>query len=340
MNKRVAFGLILLGTAVAACSVQPPTAPPPTAISTTAAPRKSGTLRFSLTGSLKVLDVPRLMALDSLKEQSYTIEQTTLASSDLIPVTLMRGEIEFGSSDTNVMWTAIAKSTGIRTIAGRSNTTFFVVTKQEIKTCLDLNARSIAFNSSTSVGSLMFQRYLKQNCPGVTPQIIVMNDSNSRMAALQAGTIDGAWLELDIWLQLKRQEAGKFRIQIDFAKEFPQVQYSSFSVRRAWAEQNPETVKDFLRALLTAQRRIIANPQLLRDGIVKYLSVDSASAQESAEAYLSLNVWDANGGLTREKAQYMLEFFTSGGALPAGLKIEDVTDLSYLNAVLDEIGRK
>ena len=340
MNKMVAFMLVLFGTAAAGCSAQAPTAIPPTAPSATAVPRKLGTIRFSLTGNLKVLDMPRLMALDSLKEQGYTVEQTNLASSDLVPIALTRGDIEFGSSDTSVMWSAIAKGADIRTIVGRTNTTFFLVTKQELQTCGDLNDRPIAFNSSTSVGSLMFQKYLKQNCPGITPQMLLINDSNSRMASLRAGSIDGAWLELDAWLQLKRQEPGKFRILIDFAKEFPQVQFSSFSVRQAWAEQNPETVKDFIRALLMAQRRVIANPQLLRDGIVKYLSIDSSSARESADAYLSLNVWDANGGLTRENVQYMLEFLTSDGNLPAGLKPEGVADLSYLNAVLDEMGRK
>jgi NitT/TauT family transport system substrate-binding protein len=340
MNRFVTCMLVLLGAAVAACSVQMPIAPPPATATATALPRKSGTLRFSLTGNLKVLDVPRLMALDSLKEQGYTVEQTNLASSDLIPISLVRGDIEFGSSDTSVMWSAIAKSADLRTVVGRTNTTFYLVTKQELQTCGDLNGRPIAFNSSTSVGSLMFQSYIKQNCPGITPQILLINDSNNRMASLQTGNTDGAWLELDAWLQLQRQAPGKFHILVDFAKEFPKFQYSAFAVRRTWAEQNPETIKDFIRALLIAQRRIIGNPQLLSDQIVKYLSLGPADAQAAADAYLKLGVWDANGGLTSGSIQYMIEFLASTNSLPAGVKANDVTDLSYLNAVLDEMGRK
>jgi len=115
------------------------------------------------------------------------------------------------------------------------------------------------------------------------------------MPALIAGTLDAARLEIVDWLNLQDKAPDKFHILIDFGKVYPQIRFSAFSVSKTWAAQHPVAVHDFIRALLLAQRDIIANPQLLRDNISKYLGVDSARAQKLADAYLALNVWDANG---------------------------------------------
>lgn len=340
MKVTLILALVLLSALVANCSPQAPASTTPMPVPSATTEHKSGTLRFALNGNPDVQDVPRLMALDALKEQGYVIEQTVFANSDLIPVALTRGDIDFGSGDTSVAWSASTKGGDIRTIIGRAKTSYSLVTKPDLQTCKELGDRPVAFNSSASVGYVMFQKLLKQNCESVTPKLLLMNGSNSRVSALQTGEIDGAWVEMATWLQLKRQAPEKFRALIDFAKEFPEVQYSSFSVRKSWADKNPEIVKDFVRALLTAHRQIISNPGLLRDEIIKYLSVDNASAQASAEAYLTSGIWDADGGLTQVSVQSMIDLLTSGGALPAGVKVEDVSDLSYLDAVLKEIGRK
>jgi len=114
----------------------------------------------------------------------------------------------------------------------------------------------------------------------------------------------------------------------------------ALTVRREWARQNPEVVHDYLRELLLAQRAVLADPQLLSDGIVKYLAEEPAQARELADAYLKAKIWDANGGLSTQSVEYTLQFLRDGGLLSAGSRPEDVADVSYLNSVLDELGRK
>ena len=57
-------------------------------------------------------------------------------------------------------------------------------------------------------------------------------------------------------------------------------------------------------------------------------------------AHLRMAIWDPNGGLTATAVQDTIDFLTNIAALPPGLKAGDVSDLSYLNAVLDEIRRQ
>jgi ABC-type nitrate/sulfonate/bicarbonate transport system substrate-binding protein len=127
---------------------------------------------------------------------------------------------------------------------------------------------------------------------------------------------------------------------MSYATEFPNVLIDGLHVRREWAKQNPDIVKGFLRALLKAHRAVAANPQRLIDESVRRLSLDPATAKAVAEAHLRAGIWDANGGLTSEDIQYTIDFLTTLAVLASGLKVQDVADLSYLQAVLNELGRQ
>ena len=51
-------------------------------------------------------------------------------------------------------------------------------------------------------------------------------------------------------------------------------------------------------------------------------------------------IWDLNGGLTAGNIQDTIDFLVAIEKLPEGLGVEDVADLSYLEAVLEEMGRQ
>jgi ABC-type nitrate/sulfonate/bicarbonate transport system substrate-binding protein len=110
-------------------------------------------------------------------------------------------------------------------------------------------------------------------------------------------------------------------------------------VRREFGEQHPEMVKDVIRALFAA-RRSIQDPQVLREAVIKYLDLEPDEAQQVADTYLEQEIWDASGTYTLETVQATIDFLQEYGDLAPGLTAEDVADLSYYDAVLDEIGRQ
>jgi ABC-type nitrate/sulfonate/bicarbonate transport system substrate-binding protein len=331
--------LILAGTMLAACSSQAPGVASPVTTPSPVMPDESGMIRFALLDIPEVKDVPWLMALDSLEKQGYRTEVVNFGKSSLIPPALAQGDIDIASVSTSLSWAAVAQGAGIATVVGKVNTSFFLITGTDVDSCSDLDGRPITFASRQSVGYVMFEEYLDENCPGTAPEILLVPGSANRVAGLQVGEVDGAYLELEQWLSLNEIVPGQFHILINYASEFPEVQISTFAVRREWAQENSKRVEDFIRALLVAQRSVIADPLVLRDGIVKYLSIDGAQAQDLADAYLLHEIWDSDGQLTSENIQATLDFLSAADMLPADVKAEDVADLSYLNTVLDEIGR-
>jgi ABC-type nitrate/sulfonate/bicarbonate transport system substrate-binding protein len=289
---------------------------------------------------MDVKDVPWLMALDVLREMGYTVELTAFAKSSLIPPALLHGDIDVGSANTTLVWAAIEKGADIRTVAGRANVGFYLVATQEIRDCRDLDKKVITFSTRQSIGYVMFEKYLNRHCPGVTPEVLMIDGSENRVVALQVREVVAAYVEIEEWYQLQQAAPGEFHVLIDFGREFPQVQMLTFTVRREWADENSEMLNDFIRALLEAKRHVIEYPQFLQDMIAKYQSLDADKAKDLAEVYLEAVIWDPNGGITQENIQYTLDFLIQGEILSSGLGVEEVADLSYLNAVLDDIGRQ
>lgn len=329
MRRITVFLLVLLLLSAGACASRPPRPP-----------GQLPTLRYFDLINLDVRDVPLLMAFDDLEAQGYRVEKTYLASSALIADALARGDAELGMLNNQTMWIAISKGAAVRTLAQFTGSTSVLAGRQEIASCAELHNRRVAMPAAHGLAAALFDRFIKERHPGVTPQVLVIPESAGRVAALLAGEIDASNLPGEELLKLQRQSPGKFHALMSYAREFPQLQVDGLHVSQAWAEQHPRAVKDFLRALLKANRQVSANPQLLYDESVKRLSLDPATARAVSDAHLQMGIWAADGGLTVENVQYTLDFLTRTGALQPGLKVEDVAELSYLRAVLDELGRQ
>ena len=329
--------LLLILLLAAACSTPTPT---PARQPTAPAFARSGTIRFSQGGNAGVRDIPSLLAYDALREMGYTVEVVPFAKTTLMPAALEKGDVDFTDANSTLISAAVAQGANIHMITNKQNMSFIFVTASAIQHCRDLNQKAVGFANRQSVGYVLFERHLASHCPEAKPEVVLIAESSNRVAGLVAGQLSGAYLELQEWLQLQKTHPGQFHVLVDYASEFPDTIILAVSTRREWAKQNPVIVADYLRALLTAQRAVMANPQLLADSIVKYLGTDSAQASEWANAYIQAEMWWPNGGLTQKNVEYTLSMLIDSQLVPAGLKPEDVADLSYLSAVLDEIGRK
>ncbi len=331
------FVLICLASFVFGCAGQAPT---PTAPAPTAAPKKSGTIRLYDLVNVDVRDVPMLMALDDLRAQGYTVEPTFLSGSTLILDGAARGEAELAMASSQNTWAAIAKCAPLRTIVQFTAGTAILATPKELNDCRALEGKRVALPSPRGLNVSLLNLYLKEKCGDVKPEFISISESAARQAALFGGQVEASLMPGEEIFKLEEKAPGKFHVLISLAQNYPTIKGDGYVVNRAWAEKNPEVVKDFIRALLTAQRRVVANPQLLYDESAKRLKLEPATIKQIADDYLKAGIWDANGGFSTENLQTTMDFLVMNGLLEKALPIQDVADLSYLNAVLDEMGRK
>jgi ABC-type nitrate/sulfonate/bicarbonate transport system substrate-binding protein len=247
--------------------------------------------------------------------------------------------VDIAMINNQTVWTAIAKGADLRTIGPFTRTTGVVGAADAIRSCQDLDGKSVGVPSSAGLSPLLFRTYLSRHCPGSQPELVVLPDSNARADALLTGRLDAALLPSEELLKLQRQGSVPLHAMYAYASEFPEVQAEGLHVRREWAAQHGPAIKDFLRAQLLAYRRVIDRPQVLFDESVKRLSIDADTATAIGGSHLAMHIWDGNGLLTADNVQSTIDFLIKANALPPGTQTTQVADFSYLNAVLDEIGR-
>jgi NitT/TauT family transport system substrate-binding protein len=330
IKRILTFTALIVLVLTAACAAPTPT---PT-------PKKSGTYRIGFTTEADFADLPSLMAHDVLRGQGYTVETQFFAGADLEVAALAQGDLDFGNGSTRTHWNANAKDAGLLTVMEEAGNAWSLVAAPDIKTCADLNEKRAAYSSAGALNAALLNAYIVQNCPEAKPQILLIANSSARASALLAGELDATTLELVDVMQLQQNAPDKFHTLVNFAEALPRLKTTGVHVRGEFARENPEMVRDYIRALLTIHRQIKTNPKLLTDAAVKVLKMDPADAERTTTAYLQNNIWNVNGGMTTEDVAYSVEFFTETGSLAEGLTAEKVSDLSYLDAVLKEIGRE
>ncbi len=329
--------LFLLIGAIILTACAPAAMPNPAA---TPAPKKSGTIRVGFPTSTDMGDVPSLMAHELLTAQGYTIQAVAFASADLEAAALAQGQIDIANGSMRTVWLAIAKGANARTIMEQLANVWSLVAKPEYKTCADLNGKRIAFTSNSSLNRALFDAYAQSSCPSLKFEPLLISGSESRAAALLSGELDATPLELADWIHVQRKAPDRFHAIANFAQEMPNLKTTGVYAHAAIAEQQPDAVRDYLHTLIGIHRAIRSKPADLQNAAVKYLKLDSATAQTVVQAYLSRNIWDVNGGLTRADVQYSIDLFGKSKSIPEGLTVDGVADLSYLSAVLDEMGRQ
>lgn len=335
MSAKIFFSLCLWSLLVTSCAGAA-TSSAPTAIPL----RKSGIIRVAFPTTPDTADVPSLMAHDLLRAEGYIVQATYFSNPDLAVAALAQGDMDIGNGSTRTHWAAIAKSAKIVTVMEQAANVWSLVTRPDLSSCADLNSRRIAVNSAGSISKALLDAYVKQYCPTILPKVLYISGSDIRSVALQAGEIDGSLLEVADVLRLEKQSPGRYRTLTNYATALPRLKTNGIYATRAFAAQHPEHLRDYLSAVLTVHRQIRENPQLLRDALVKHLSFDAKDAEEVADAYLSRQIWDPNGGMTLDDVQYSIDFFTRMENLSPGLQAVQVYDGTSLAQVLVEIGRK
>jgi NitT/TauT family transport system substrate-binding protein len=296
-------------------------------------------IRVAFSSTVDLGDLPSLMAHGLLATQGYEVVPTFFARAQLAADALARGQADVGNGSTRTYWAAIGKGANVATVLEQVGNGWAIVSATEIRTCGDLHERRFAITGDGSVSATISSAYLRTNCPGVEPRIVTIPGSEHRAAALLAGRIDAAPVELAESMYLAAKAPERFRTLVSFADELPFLVTTGVHVNRSWAARNPGAVRDYLKALLMTHRKILRHPDHLIAEARSRLRIDPALLRQIVEAHLRANAWDPNGRLTEAAVRESLAFFVRSATLPETLTAARVADLSHLERVLNEIGR-
>lgn len=283
-------------------------------------------------------------AIDQLRDEGYTINTPELAESELVTQGTASGEFQFGSGANNSALLAMEAGAPIKFIVDRNANEWTIVTTAEIDNCEELVDSRVAIHSPGSVSGAMIRDWIEQNCPGNEFDPIIIAGSQNRAAALQAGQIDATPAELRDWIVLREEGGDAYKLLVNFAQDLPQLHPTSMYGNTEWMEQNPDVVEDLIREILLQNRRINSEEGYLLELYREYLPEEASSptAEVVADTYVELGLFPVDGGLTPEVIEYTAEFFGPNGTgdLQSEMSADEISDFTYLNNVLDRIGRE
>ncbi len=115
-------------------------------------------------------------------------------------------------------------------------------------------------------------------------------------------------------------------------------------MNQAWVDENPELAQQVVSALVAGIRRLRDDNQYALTLATELLpDEDPAVLSELIAAYTDRGIWDPNGILTEETAQFTIEFFADLGEIdvdPTSVDLNEFFNFELLEGALGELGRQ
>jgi ABC-type nitrate/sulfonate/bicarbonate transport system substrate-binding protein len=289
------------------------------------------TIRVAYSGPLDFGDIPSALAHERLRAQGYQVEETYYSGPDLAVQALSMGAAEFANGALTTAWVAAARGAPIRTVMEQVANPHRLVATSAVSSCADLDGRQLALHGESAVGTVLLRAYLAEECPAARPTVLFVADSPNRAASLLAGGVDAAVIELATFDWLESQAPGRFHVVSDFAARWPSIKTTGVQVNTAFAAAHRDTVLDYVRARLAANREVLADVDLLAERAELALG-PSDRWKQVARAHVDARTWPPDGGLTADDIGRSLAFFANETLAPAAA--ESVADVTFLQEAL------
>src|SRR5262245_44084635 len=245
MRCPLVLALVFAGSAAAGCSGGGPATVARSDLKDGGATPGATTIRYTEPVNVDVRDIPLLLALDDLESRGYRIERTQVAGPPIIADMLARGQTDIGVLNNQTMWSAVAKGAPVWTIMQFAGPTTVLAAQRSIKSCSELDGKRMGVSGPAGLSQILIDIYLRRRCSNAVPQRIIMAESSGRSAALLAGRLDAAVMPGEELIKLQLKAPGRLHALMTHATEYSNLHIDSFQMRRAWAEDHPESVRDF-----------------------------------------------------------------------------------------------
>lgn len=204
---------------------------------------------------------------------------------------VVSGDYEFGFSNPISLFQAAVKGLPVQIIANANsgsqtddpeqiNSMVFVGDDSPIRSAEDLEGSTIAVNTLQNLGEVTISAALEGH--DVDPSSVRWLEVPfpDMLVALDAGRVDAIWLVEPFTTQAR--QAGARPVLQPYYETQPGMTASVYFASRALAEQDPELVDGFVRAMKRSNTFAADNPELLRAAVGETTSIEPEVLEEIA----------------------------------------------------------
>lgn len=268
-----------------------------------------------------------------MNKEGWEIEEIFVPQNELAIQALVQGEVDLVPTATLTGITAINAGADIVGIVAIARGEWVLVGRDGITTPADLEGRSIAVHSETSVSNLVVQHTLTQE--GINAEVLMIPGSPARAEALMQGQVDATSLFISDALRLEADSEEPVNIVANYA-DLPFIDQMLF-VRRSFLTDHPREAQAVVEGLLNTYRRFQEDPAwgALQANLL-LPETPMALVERVVEVHNEIDVWSPTGGIADyDDFAETIAFLKNAGLMPADVSDDPMTyvDLSVLEAV-------
>ncbi|HEY1269418.1 MAG TPA: ABC transporter substrate-binding protein [Candidatus Binatia bacterium] len=227
---------------------------------------------------------------------------------------------------------AAVRGAPVKILSHDFKSVLFYFMGQPGKSAKDLKGKKVAISSIGGTGFASTRAVLK--AMGLDPDkdvtYIVIGAASVRMAAMEAGSVEGAIMPVP-WNFRMRQKGFK---ELMFAGNVMQQPLTGIATTKEKIEKNPEQVKKVLRGFLRALRAMRQEKKDVVEFIGRKFSLDPATAEETYKVVLQ--TLSEDGTVSQDALDDLLQQVKKETGVTRDISVNDIVDYRMLREVAKE----
>lgn len=353
MGARVMGTLgLVIALLVTACGGQTPagsgsTAPSAAAATSSAVPKasctaKKVTIAVPVTPPNVVHLTPYVAdAFGYFKDENLTVELVRFDGGVGSLRASASGAIDLAGTSSEPVLDAIANGADVKIVYSYApNVDVSFAVGPGIKTLADLKGKKMGVQEAGGFADVMTRLVLKKANIDPKEVTFVTTTTAGRVQALATGQTDTAVLHID-QVKTVQKQTPTITVLANMWEVLSDYQYAVYIVPTQTLKDDPNTPECIIRALVRANRAMYdpANRQKIIDLGAQQTKEDPAIVADTFDLLVKAKAWPQNEGVPQANIEGTIASEKAFGKITSNLTFAQVTDLSIVKKVIDQLGR-
>lgn len=266
------------------------------------------------------------------KKHGLNVQHVRIPGANIAISALVSGNLDYGTHyQVTMLWGV--RELGTRAIfSTASRQMFSFVVQPGIQSVKDLKGKLVGIPSVGSLGHKITVRVLRK--VGIDPEkdvrMLAVGGDASRSQQLRAKQIDATMINPPLSVMM-RKEGFNLLLQ---AGDYVDVPLTGLGTTTKKLKENPEQVKNILRALYEGLRFVRTNRQETIDIFSRWLRIDNSLSGETYD--LAAKMLSPDGSMSDESILAAIEIFSDNPKELENVSLAKAADFSPLRAVIKE----
>lgn len=315
----------------------------PTAVPKATCPAKNITIAVPVTPP-NVVHLTPYVAIDFgyFKDENLTVELKRFEGGVGSLRASASGGITLAGTSSEPVVDAIANGADVKILysyAPAVDVSFVVGPK--VKTLADLKGKVMGVQEPGGFADVLTRIVLKK--AGIDPKDVTFQQTTTagRVQQLIAGQTDTAVLHID-QTKVVQKANPQINVLVNMWEILSDYQYAVYIAPAQAVKDDAATLECTIRALMRANRAMYdpANRAKIVDLAVKESKIDKDIAESTFDTLVKAKAWPQNEGVVKSFVEGTIASEKAFGKIQKDLKFEDVADLSIVQKVIAQLGRK